>query len=277
MDAIQGISANIAPLRLSATQAIRPASVLQAVTASTVTAGLFGQSSTIVNLSGAGQLLSVAATFQDRLATFQPGTAASGIGQNFGTDVASLAAEAQFVVDAFNGVQSNLAALGGVGGLGSSSGLAAAFTEGLSSASQATFANGDSALTRLAQVGINFESSASGGNSLSIDLDTLKSAFTTDPAGAFSLLAQAADAFKTVAADTVGQAQNNFSALDVLAQSGLTDQLLGNNSLFASGNGIDFADLLLLESFGGNNSINSSVLQNLVALNQFNLVSSLVG
>lgn len=277
MDAIQGISANIASRSLNATQAIRPASILQAVSASTLTAGLFGQGSAIVNLSGAGQLLSLAATFQDRLATFQPGTAASGIGRNFGSDVASLAAEAQFVADAFNGVQSSLAALGGVGGLGSSGGLAAAFSAALSRASQAAFANGDSALTRLAQLGINFESSASGGNSLSIDLDTLKSAFTSDPAGAFSLLGKVADAFKTAAADTVGQAHNNFSALGVLAQSGLADQLLGNNSLFASGNGIDFSDLLLLESFGGNNSINSSVLQNLVALNEFNLVSTLVG
>ena len=274
MAAIQGVSANLAALGLIASQAISPVNVLQSATASSLSAGLFGQSSAIVNLSGAGQLLSLATTFQDQLATFQPGTTNSGIGQNFGSDVASLAAEAQFVVDAFNGAQSNLAALASGGGLGSSSGLALAFTQSLASASQDTFANGGSALTRLAQLGINLQPNAAGGNSLGIDLNALKSAFATDQNGAFSLLDQAAQAFTTVATDTVTQAQNSFSALGALTQLGLTDQFLGNSSLFSTGNGSTFADLLLLESFGGSNS---GGLQNLLALNEFNLVSTLVG
>lgn len=279
MDAIQSIAntTNVSALGLVSTQAVNPVQSFLAAAASPVSAGLFGQSSSIVALSGASQVFSAAAIFQDQVAALQPG-AASGIGQNFGSDVTSFAAEAQFLVDAFNGVQNSLATLAVVGGLGSSADLGIAFTQALADAAQTSFDNGDSNLTQLTQIGINFQASDSGGGSLSIDLNTLKSAFASNPAGAFSLLAKAAQAFDGVATDTVGQAQSNFTLLGALTQLGITDQFFGSSQLTGTG-GTNLSDLMLLEFLGGIDSTGNSggALQNLLALNEFNLVSTLLG
>lgn len=276
MDAIQGFSTDLT-LGLIASQALNPVGSAQTQATGNLVASLLEQGSAVVDLSGAGQLLSIADTFQSQLAAFQPGTANSGVGQNFGDDLASLAAEAQFLVDAFNNAQSNLSNLASVGGLGSSDSLAAAFTLTLSDASQQNFSNGDSSLTRLAQLGISLQPSADGSNRLSIDLDTLKSAFAADQSGAFSLLSGAADAFRSVAADTVSQAEGNFATAGALSQLELSSQFFGSNSLTTTGNGFNLADLLFLESLGGSGSGNTNTLQNVLAFNEFNLVSTLLG
>lgn len=274
VDAMQAFPIGFTSVGLTASPAVNPLGSLQTLGTGTLAASLLGQGSAIVNLSAAGQLLSIADTFQSQLASFQPGATNSGIGLHFGDDLASLAAEAQFLVDAFNGAQRNLASLGG---LGRSQGLAAAFTLALSNVSQETFTNGASALTQLAQLGINLEATAAGSSRLSVDLDTLKSAFASDPAGAFSLLAGAADAFRSAAADTVGQALGNFAAASILSQVEFSNQFFGSGSLFATGNGFNLADLLFLESLGGGAAGNANIQQHLLALNEFNLVSTLLG
>lgn len=274
MDAIPGLSTDFRSLELLASQALNPVGGVQTLATSNLLASLLGQGSAIVNLSGTGQLLSIADTFQNQLAIFQPGAANSGGGQNFDDGLASLAAETQFIVDAVNNARNSLANLAGFGGLGSSGSLAAAFTQALSNVSRQAFANGGSSLTRLEQLGIRLGPSAAAGNSLSIDLDTLKAAFATDQTGAFSLLAEAADAFRKLAADTVTQAETNFATASALSQFDFSNQFFGSNSLLTSGNGFNLANLLFLESLGGSNS---TTRQNLLALNEFNLVSALLG
>lgn len=277
MDALQGLGTNLSSVSLTASQAVNPVSLLLLNQAASLGTGQFGQGSTIVALSGAGQVFSAAAIFQDQLAALHSGSDGSGIGENFGNDVASLAAEAQFLVDAFNGVQDGLTANALTGGLGSSATLAAAFSQDLGSASQAVFDNGDSTLTRLSQIGINFTASVSAGGHLSVDLATLKSAFATDGAGAFSLLQEAAQAFSTVAGEAVGQARSSFDVLSALTQLDVVGQFLGGNSSLVTGNNANLSDLMLLEFLGAPDSGSRGTLNDILALNQFNLVSSLLG
>ncbi|MCG2578599.1 hypothetical protein LZ012_16500 [Dechloromonas sp. XY25] len=235
--------------------------------------GLFGQSSSVLSLSATSQLLSAASFFQDQVTALRPGASASGIGQNFGNDEASLAAEAQFLVDAVNGVQQNLSG----NGILASSGQATAFVQELARIGEGSFDNGESSLTRLSQLGITAQTSAFGTSTLSIDLDTLKSAFAADPAGAFSLLDQAAQALGEAAGSTVAQAQGSVDTLGVIAGLSVFQQSFGDSGLLAnSAGGLDFAGLLLLDSLQSVGSGGASPLQNLVAINQFNLVSSLI-
>jgi len=282
MDPLLGIAASIPPLSIGANGAVAPTSGLLASAVDFLAPGLFGGgASTVVELSGLGQLLSAAATFQDQLASLQPGTATSGGGQNFGTDVASLAAEAQSFVDAFNGLQNGIAAINGTGNLlGTGITGATDLTQALDTQVQANVANGESTLTRLSQLGIIFQPAETpgGGSRLSIDLGTLQSAFNADAQGAFSLLSQAANALGDVAGNFVGQAGDQFGTSGAQAQISIVDQLLNNNllTLALSNGGFNLADLLAMEAFTQSNS-GISAQQTILALNEFTLVSALLG
>lgn len=264
MDPLLGITANTSLFGIGANRAITQIGTLLGSGPSLFASSVFGTSSTVVELSGLGQLLSTATTFQDQLAALRPGTPTSGGGENFGTDVASLAAEAQAFVDAFNNLQSNIANINETSsllgsGIPGTSGLVLA----LDTQAQASLANGESALTSLADIGITFQPTTipGGGGRLSIDLEALKSAFASDGAGAFSLLSEAANTFGDLARDFVSQSGAQFSTLGALFQASAADQFLAGNFLFLAQSGLN----------------GTSAQQVITALNQYALVSTLLG
>lgn len=277
MASMQGVSSVFFPIDVGTNAAVARASVLRAMDASLVASasgsglglglGFFDGASAVVQLSGQGQALSAAAAFHDHLARLQPGTATSGGGQGFGTDLASLAAEAQSFADAFNGLQRSLAFNGLQRSLAANGG-GGTLALALDTQAQASFANGSSALTSLAQIGIIHQpAQLAGGGRLSIDLDVLEAAFATDAAGAFSLLTQAATAFGAVAGDFVSQSQPEFSMLGMLAQTAAANQFSDNGILS-----------LALESMTRSNPDNAQNLQQaILAINQYSLVSTLLG
>lgn len=242
-----------------------------------LTSALLASDSTTVELSGLAQLLSATASFEDQMTALQPGTATSTGGQNFASDVASLAAESQYLVDAVNNLQENLASAATAGNLlGSSLPGAARLAQTLATQAQASYANGGSTLTDLAQLGISIQAATEPGGRLSVDLDTLKAAFDSDARGAFALLSQAANAFGDTAANFIGATGNQLSTLNALAQSAATNQLI-TNSLPSSPQptgGLNLADLLALESLTGSAA---SAQQIVLAMNQYALVSTLLG
>lgn len=89
-----------------------PAYQLLASELSLSTPGSFSNTSTLVGLSGLGQVLSATATFQDQLHPLLPGGSAGG-----GSDLASLTAETQSFVDAYNNLQSAIASVNNTGDL----------------------------------------------------------------------------------------------------------------------------------------------------------------
>lgn len=249
---------------------------------------LGGGSSAIVDLSTVGQLLSTAATFQANFATLHPGAAQSGLGQNFGTDFASLSAEVQNFVDNFNNFQSSLGNVAGGSAGGSSQSLGVELAAALDEQTGAVFANGNSSLTSLADLGINFTPAGPGfvGGTLSVDLQTLQDAFASDPEGSFALLDQAATSFADLTGNFITQAGDLSSSLGSLVELAVTTQALSlfSSGLFGGASGGLFGGasgglgglpgLLLLDSLsrGG-----SSTTTNFAALSQFMLVSSLLG
>jgi len=267
MDALQGITANFTTPSIGAVGSFSLGSGVRASGLNALAPALLGGSSAVVDLSGLGQLVSAAATFLDRLGTLQPGTATSGGGRNFGNNVASFAAEAQNFVDTFNGLQNNIASIGGTGNLlgGNVPGVSG-LAQALITQAQANYSNGSSTLTNLSQIGIVVQpNQGPAGGVLSIDLNTLQNAFNSDAAGAFSLLSQAANSFSSLAGSFVGQAGSRFSTLGALAQTLSANQLLTNS-------------ILPLTLYGGSaGSGNGSVLQAILAINQYTLVSSLLG
>lgn len=274
MDTVSGINASTPLASLIAASAVNPANSLFAPNTSVLTPGLFDTASTIVDLSAQGQLLSAAVTFQDQLHALQPGTATSGGGQNFGTDFASLAAEVQNFVDAFNGLQNTIANINGAGSLlGTNATGASGLVQSLNAETRANFANGNSALTNLAQLGIEFNPSPSplpgGGGSLSVNLGTLQSAFNTSPTGAFSLLTAAANAFNGLAGNFIGQTGSPAS----LVQSSLGVELLANSLLSEAQTNGDLGSLLAIESLTGVSNLQQVIL----AMNEFNFVAGLGG
>jgi Flagellar hook-associated protein 2 C-terminus len=269
MDSVSSVNASTSLANLIAASAVNPTDALFAPNTGVLTPGVFDTASTIVDLSAQGQLLSAAVTFQNQLQALKPGTATSGGGQNFGTDFASLAAEVQSFVDAFNGLQSTIANINGTGNLlGASLTGTSGLVQSLNTEAQTTFANGNSTLANLAQLGIQFNPSPlpGGGGNLSVNLGTLQSAFNTNPTGAFSLLATAANAFSGLAGNFVNQA-------GTLTQSSLGVELLANSLLSeAQANG-DLSGLLAIESLTGVNNLQQVIL----AMNEFNFVAGLGG
>lgn len=283
MSSVLGISNSTSPFGITATNALALTRALMAPEENTLTSGVFGGGSTVVELSGLGQVLSAASAFKDQLAALQPGTATSGGGQNFGTDVASLAAEAQSFVDAFNNLQSSIANNGTGDLFGGGSTLGSGLAPALDTAVQGNFANGSSTFSNLAQIGITFQPAQfPDGSKLSIDLSKLKSAFQADAAGSFSLLGQAATSLGGLANDFVTQATPQVSDFRLLAQTLAFSQLSNNSfqSLGQTTGSLNFADLLALQmdfSNGQGNSFTPTLQQSFLAMNQFNLVSTLLG
>lgn len=275
MDPLLGINAYTPLLNYGSYGAISstyPAYQLLASELSLSTPGSFSNTSTIVGLSGLGQLLSAAASFQDQLRPLQPGNIANG-----GNNLASLTAEAQSFVDAYNNLQSAIASVNSTGNLlGSSVPGASGLIQSLNTQAQAGYSNGSSSLTNLSQLGIAFQPSllAGVGGSLSIDQNTLLSAFNTDAAGAFTLLSQAASAFNDLAASFIAQSSSQYSSLSALTQtptgnSSITD-LLTNSFLPPQ---LNLDNLLSTASQSGSTNL-QLVFQ---ALNEYTMVSALFG
>jgi hypothetical protein len=281
MDPFQGIFGVSSASGLTASASLTSASGLLASGIGLLTPGLFGDASTVVEISGLSQLLSAATSFQDQLLVLQPGSA------NATGDLISFASEAQYFVDAYNGIQVNIANINaGNTLLGGSVTGASALGLTLDAQAQANYDNGGSALTSLSQIGIELQPATvpGGGGSLSINLDTLVSAFESDPAAAFSLLSQAANAFAGLAGTAAAAAGNQIPTLNALTQASTANQLLSSTGLFpteASSNaGINSTDLLVLASLaqsGPSGSGSLSLQQVVLALNQFSLVSTLFG
>lgn len=242
-----------------------------------LSSALLASDSTTVELSGLAQLLSASASFEDQMSALKPGTASGTGGQNFASDLASLAAETQYLVDAFNNLQENIASVGTASDLlGGSLPGASRLAQTLATQAQASYANGSSTLTDLAQLGISFEATTERPGRLSVDLDTLKAAFDADPAGTFALLSQAAKAFGDTAANFTSETGSQLSTLNALAQSSATNQLITSSLLSSTQTtgGLNLADLLALESLTGSAM---SAQQIVLAMNQYALVSTLLG
>jgi hypothetical protein len=272
MNPVLGINSSTPLTSIGTNNTVSPTAGLLASELSLATQGLFGNASTIVDLSGQGQLLSAAVAFQTQLNALQPGTATSGGGQNFGTDFASLAAEVQSFVDAFNGLQNVIASINSTGNLlGTSVTGASGLVQSFNAQAQANFGNGNSTLTNLAQLGIEFHPSPipGAGGSLSVNLSTLQSAFNTSATGAFSLLTTATNAFNNLVGNFITQAGSSAAQ----AQTSIGAEVLAN-SLFsqAQGNG-DLSTLLAIESLTGV----SNLQQVIITMNEYNLVSGLLG
>lgn len=277
------ISPLISPLNLFGLGSINPLSATLAQ-GSTSTLAAFTGSSTVVQISELGHLLSSIVAFQDSLSVLHPGSTDSGLGNNFGTDFGSLAAEAQSFVDAFNGLQADISPFGSIEGGSGLFGILAGssqttqINDALNERFASAFDNGDSDLTHLADIGIELQpSSIPGlGGRASIDLAKLKSAFDTDPAGSFSLLSNAVESFGTLASDFTGDT-NSGSLLGSLLRINITQQSLGLLGAFTgSQTGLQgTSDLLALASLSDGTT--NSQAQLLSAMNQFTLVSSLLG
>ncbi|HLP97278.1 MAG TPA: flagellar filament capping protein FliD [Sideroxyarcus sp.] len=275
MDPLASINSNASLVGILSSGSTAPTYGLLSSEISLSTPGLFSNASTFVGISARGQLLSAAVAFQNRMQALKPGTATSGGGQNFGTDLASLAAEAQSFVDSFNALQERGADInttpnlpsGGVSG-------AAELLRSLDTQAQASFANGNSTLNKLAQLGIEFQPSVFPGNGgkLSLDLDKLEAAFNSDAAGAFALLSKAADAFSGVADSFIRESGSQFASVGSLQSSlgfSLFADSLGNQTQFDS----NLSNLLNSGLLTGSPNIR----QVFAALNEYTMVSKLFG
>lgn len=254
---------SISPVGVFGVGSITPTTLLFPVQAAQELAA-FDSSSTVVSLSGFGQLLSAVSVFQINFALLRPDSA-GGSG-----DFGSLVAVAQNFVDAFNNLQLNLNSLRGQLGILPGEQLAGQLVQALDRQAAAAFDNGGSTLTTLAQIGISFQAAPIPGNggTLRIDLAALQSAFAADPAGSFSLLETATQTLGDLAARFESQAGGAAASLALQSASlftaGLTASgLQGTASLLALG----------LLSQGGT----AGQAQRLAALNQFLLVSTLLG
>ena len=264
-------------LGLFGTSALRPVSANFGATAGSLS--LFSGSSTIVDLSSFGQLLSAVASFENRLSVLRPGSSSSGIGQNFGADFGSLVAETQYFVDSFNNLQGSLGEQNFLFGTVPASSPAARLSADLQARVDEAFDNGDSALTQLADLGIELRPALlpGSGASLSIDMEALRAAFEADPAGSFSLLARASDAFTTLASEFTASSDGTTSLLAAqlqLSSLQLTLGLFDGGSDASQGGLQNLTDLLTLASLGNGSA--ESQARVVAALNEFSLVSSLL-
>jgi len=279
MNSIAGINASSPLANIFASGVIAPSAALRASGLSLSSGVLFDSTSTTVELSGLGRLLSAATRFQEHLQALNPGSATSGGGTNFGTDFASLAAEVQSFIDVFNGLQNTIADIGITNILpGGSTTFVQGLSQSLDAQAQADYANGSSALTKLSQLGITFQPATfpGGGGRLSIDLNQLQSAFDADAAGAFSLLSEAANAFGELGGSFAEQGVGQYSSLATLAQVSSSMTLLGDG-LFSSAQSSDsngsFDNLLLAEALTSGTNIQQTVR----AISQYTLVANLFG
>jgi len=279
MNSVTGINASNPLANIFASEVITPSTALRASGLSLSSEILFDNSSTTVELSELGRLLSAATRFQEHLLALKPGSATSGGGKNYGTDFASLAAEVQSFVDAFNGLQNTISDVGATNILsGGSTTVVQDLRQALDAQAQADYANDSSALTKLSQLGITFHPPTlpGGGGKLSIDLDALQSAFDTDASGAFSLLSEAANAFGELGGNFAKQGTRQYSSLASLAQFSSSMTLFGD-VFFTPAQSRDniglFDNLLLAEALTSGTSIRQAVR----AISQYTLVANLFG
>lgn len=262
MDPLVGINARMSLASILSSGAITPSYDLLASELSLSTPGLFSFSSTFVGISARGQLLSATVTFQDQLQSLRPDTA---------TSYTSLTAKSQTLVASFNTLQAGIADINNslsAGGVSGASDLAQAINTQV----QASYPNGDSTLTELSQLGIEFQPSLlpGGSSTLSIDPDTLQSAFDADAAGAFSLLSKAADALGDVARSFISRSGSQYSSVEAL-QSALGYSMFGSDLFSQEQTGNSFYDLLANQSFPEGTNLQ----QVFGAINEYTLVSRL--
>lgn len=264
MDPISNINPNLYLANILANDAVTPSYGLLSAELSLSTPGIFNNSSTYVGISTRGQLLSAAVLFQNTLrlsAAAEP-------------DIESLTGTAQRLVDSFNHLQLSVADLSVTNGF-PATGIAAAssLTQPLNEQAQANYANGDSSLTQLSQLGITYQAPVFPGAtaSLSLDPDTLQAAFESDAAGAASLLSEATSAFSDVAGRFISQSGSQYASLDALLQSTSDYTLLFNNPPRQNFN--DLFSLLSSQPQTGDRNW-SNVFS---AINEYNLVSQLFG
>jgi hypothetical protein len=223
MDSIFGFNPNASVAGILANPAVTPSYALLSSELSLSTPALFGYSSTVVGISARGQLLSASVAFQTALRPLRAGIEEGSV------DLAGLTTRAQGLVDAFNTLQGTVAAIenqnnlpaGGVTGAGD-------LALSLDAQALARYANGDSALNRLAQLGIEFQPELlpGSGSRLSLDTERLAAAFADDAQGANALLAGAADAFSQVAGSFISRSGSQFPSLQSLLQTSFGDDLL---------------------------------------------------
>jgi len=280
MNSLTGINANTPVANIFASGVIAPSTALRTTDLSLSSGILFDNSSTTVELSGVGRLLSAATRFQEHLQALKPGSETSGGGTNFGTDFASLAAEVQSFVGAFNGLQGTIADVGATNITNIVPSGGTTFVQGLSRSldaqAQADYANGSSELTKLSQLGITFQPATllGGGSKLSVDLDALRSAFDADADGAFSLLSEAANAFGELGGSFAAQGARQYSSLAALAQLSSSMTLFGGGLSTSTQGSTDlFGNLLLAEALKNGANIQQTVR----AISQYTLVSNLFG
>lgn len=262
----------MSPISVFSPFALQPASDVSSLLATSVTRDLTALfvGSTVVELSGLGKLLSAADVFQEKLAVLQPGSTTSGLGDGFGTDFASLAAEVQYFVDAFNTLQSELASSQGSSGGLTGGSVATQLSQALNTQVAADIPGGAAGPANLVQIGIELQPASATGasSSLSTDLQMLRSAFESNPTGTFSLLTKAAASFRNVATAFAGQAAGNaatIGTLGIVAQLGLGESAFGQMGL---------SNLLALSSFNAGDA--TTLTRQLIALSEFQLVSTLV-
>ena len=152
-------------------------------------------------------------------------------------------------------------------------------TAALDAAARAGYANGNSSLTQLSQLGVVFHPvRGATGSSLSIDLGKLESPFGSDGAGAFGILSQAATARRNAAGNFVDQAGKRASASGTLTQASLADQPLTDSLPFQTPSASNFGlpTLSTVEALSPAGSGASGAHNAALALNQFALVSQLI-
>jgi hypothetical protein len=264
MDPISNINPNSFITGILASDAVTPSFSLLSAELSLSTPSIFNNNSTYVGISTRGQLLSAAVLFQN---TLRLGAAAE-------PDIESLSNSAQRLVDSFNHLQLSVADLNITNGFPAAGSTAASsLTLPLNVQAQASYANGDSSLTQLAQLGITFQAPIFPGATASLSLapDTLQAAFESDAAGAASLLSQATRAFSDVAGRFISQSGSQYATLDTLLQSTSDYSLLFNNPPRQNFN--DLISLLSSQPQTGNRNWGNVF----TAINEYNLVSQLFG
>ncbi|MBI4983804.1 MAG: flagellar filament capping protein FliD [Rhodocyclales bacterium] len=239
--------------------------------------------SSLVELSGLGQVLAAVATFETAVTPLRPAVGgAGGIAQNFGGDFAGVASAAQSFVGAFNDLQNTLGSLrqAATGGLTGSL-LAGQVAAAVDRQATGALANGSSGLTTLEQIGIVFQVSPFGGEggTLSVDRAQLETAFAADASGTVSLLEQAAQQLGTQTAGLAGDSGNATMLRRLIQSFGSTEQtqsLLGGGQ--AGAGQVGLSELFALESANLGNAEGAATLgRQLVGLRQYLFTSSLLG
>ena len=216
-DPISSVSVTSSPVGLSTLTGVTPA-VLQLLSSesSATVSSIFASSSTVVQVSGTGQLLSAVSAFTNALDALQANPADA--------TPASVRATAQGLANAFNGLQDNVSNAQTIFGSLTSSVPVDQFSLTLNGLATAAIATGTASLGNLQSIGIELQSTVSlrtGATdfALSLNQNTLNAAATADPAGTQALLDQAITALRSPLTGFEAQAATlaiNQNALNAL-------------------------------------------------------------